>query len=175
MPPADSTTLSRRDALIRLLRLGGAAAGTAGLGLWLGERSARPVAELALNARRSHTVANDPQLPDMAIIQGDDPTQLARQALIELGGIRRFISRSDIVVVKPNIGWDRTPEQAEPPTRWWSRKSSGSAGTPGPSGSLSPTSAATIPAAVFNARESPRQHNVKTPRSSSPTLRDTRK
>jgi uncharacterized protein (DUF362 family) len=112
MPPADSTTVSRRDALIRLLRLGGAAAGTAGLGFWLRGRSERPLAELALNAKRSHTVANDPQWPDMAIIQGDDPALLARQALAELGGIRRFVSRSDIVVVKPNIGWDRTPEQA---------------------------------------------------------------
>jgi uncharacterized protein (DUF362 family) len=35
-----------------------------------------------------------------------------RRALEELGGIRRFVSRTDIVVVKPNIGWDRTPEQA---------------------------------------------------------------
>jgi uncharacterized protein (DUF362 family) len=112
MPPADSTTLTRRDALIQLLRLGGAAAGTAGLGFWLRERSERPLPELALNAKRSHTVANDPQLPDMAIIQGDDPTLLAREALVELGGIRRFVSRTDIVVVKPNIGWDRTPEQA---------------------------------------------------------------
>jgi uncharacterized protein (DUF362 family) len=67
---------------------------------------------LAINAKRSHTVANDPRLPEMAIIQGDDPSLLAREALAELGGIRRFVSRSDIVVVKPNIGWDRTPEQA---------------------------------------------------------------
>ena len=29
-----------------------------------------------------------------------------------MGGIKRFISRGDIVVVKPNIGWDRTPEYA---------------------------------------------------------------
>jgi len=112
MSPTDNTTLSRRDALLQLLRLGGAAAGTAGLGFWLHSRSARPVAEAAVSAKRSHTVANDPSLPDMAVIQGDDPAQLARQALVELGGIRRFVSRSDIVVVKPNIGWDRTPEQA---------------------------------------------------------------
>jgi uncharacterized protein (DUF362 family) len=26
--------------------------------------------------------------------------------------MRRFISRGDVVLVKPNIGWDRTPEQA---------------------------------------------------------------
>jgi uncharacterized protein (DUF362 family) len=48
----------------------------------------------------------------MAIVQGDDAALLARQAVEELGGMRRFISRGDVVLVKPNIGWDRTPEQA---------------------------------------------------------------
>jgi hypothetical protein len=48
----------------------------------------------------------------MAVIQGDDPEELARTALDALGGIHRFVSRADIVLVKPNIGWDRTPEQA---------------------------------------------------------------
>jgi len=33
--------LNRREALLRLLRLGGVAAGTAGLGLWLSENSQR--------------------------------------------------------------------------------------------------------------------------------------
>jgi len=109
---SSDTALSRRDALIQLLRLGGAAAGTAGLGLWLNGRSERPVAEAALNVRRSHTVPADPGLPDMAVIRGDDPAQLAREAIAELGGIKRFISRADVVLIKPNIGWDRTPEQA---------------------------------------------------------------
>jgi len=62
--------------------------------------------------RRSHTVPADPGLPDMAVIRGDDPSQLAREAIAELGGIKRFISRADVVLIKPNIGWDRTPEQA---------------------------------------------------------------
>ena len=65
-----------------------------------------------MNVKRSHTVAADPNLPEMAILQGDDPEQLARQAIEELGGMRRFIARGDVVLVKPNIGWDRTPEQA---------------------------------------------------------------
>ena len=112
MPSADRTTLSRREALVRLLRLGGVAAGTAGLGFWLSERSQRPASELAINVKRSHTVARNLALPDMAVIQGNDPEQLTRQAIDELGGIRRFVSRDDIVVVKPNIGWDRIPEQA---------------------------------------------------------------
>ncbi len=67
-----------------------------------------------IGAKRSHTVAADAKLPEMIIAQGgDDPAQLVRRALDALGGIRRFVSRADIVVViKPNIGWDRTPEQA---------------------------------------------------------------
>jgi uncharacterized protein (DUF362 family) len=48
----------------------------------------------------------------MVVAQGEDPRALVRRCLDELGGIRRFVARGDVVVVKPNIGWDRTPEQA---------------------------------------------------------------
>ncbi|MGA7764858.1 MAG: DUF362 domain-containing protein [Candidatus Sulfotelmatobacter sp.] len=112
MPSTESAILNRREALIKLLRLGGVAAGTAGLGFWLSEQSQRPERELAVNLKRSHTVAADAAWPEMAVIQGDDPEQLVRTAIEELGGIHRFVSRADIVLVKPNIGWDRTPEQA---------------------------------------------------------------
>ncbi len=104
--------LTRRDVLLKLLRVAGTGVGTAGLALWLNHRSARPEPELAVAAKRGHAIAADPALPEMAIIQGEDPAQLARQAVEELGGMRRFISRGDVVLVKPNIGWDRTPEQA---------------------------------------------------------------
>ena len=109
---SDSIHLSRRDALIKLLRVAGAGAGAAGLGLWLSKHSWRPEPTLAMAAKRGHTIAADPTLPEIAVITGDDPAQLTRQAVEELGGIRRFIARGDVVLVKPNIGWDRTPEQA---------------------------------------------------------------
>ena len=105
--------MDRREALLRLLRLAGAGAGTAAVGFWLDQRSARPEQALVISARRSHTVAADATLPQMIVAQGgDDVAQLARRAIDALGGIRRFVSRSDVVVLKPNIGWDRTPEQA---------------------------------------------------------------
>ena len=51
--------------------------------------------------------------PDMAIARNDtDPARLVQKAVDALGGMRRFISRGDVVVVKPNIGWDRTPAHA---------------------------------------------------------------
>ncbi|MBZ5653003.1 MAG: DUF362 domain-containing protein [Acidobacteriia bacterium] len=109
---SDSIHLSRRDALVKLLRVAGAGAGAAGLGFWLSKHSWRPEPTLAMAAKRGHTIAADPTLPEIAVITGDDPAQLTRQAVEELGGIRRFIARGDVVLVKPNIGWDRTPEQA---------------------------------------------------------------
>jgi len=41
-----------------------------------------------------------------------DPAELARRAIAALGGMSRFVGRGDIVAIKPNIGWDRTPAQA---------------------------------------------------------------
>jgi len=108
----ENITLSRRDAMIKLLRVAGVGAGAAGVGLWLSRHSFRPEIALATAAKRGHTVPENPALPEMAIIQGDDPARLVRQAVDELGGMRRFVSRGDVVLVKPNIGWDRTPEQA---------------------------------------------------------------
>jgi uncharacterized protein (DUF362 family) len=43
---------------------------------------------------------------------GDSPARLVEGALKALGGMERFVSRGSVVVVKPNIGWDRLPEQA---------------------------------------------------------------
>jgi uncharacterized protein (DUF362 family) len=52
------------------------------------------------------------KLPDMAVIQGESPAAITREALAALGGIGRFIAKGDKVMIKPNIGWDRTPELA---------------------------------------------------------------
>ncbi len=50
--------------------------------------------------------------PDLVVAHGASPEKIVKAALDALGGIRKFIARGDIVVIKPNIGWDRTPEQA---------------------------------------------------------------
>ncbi len=42
----------------------------------------------------------------------EEARRLTRQAIDALGGMGRFISKGDVVWVKPNIGWDRRPEQA---------------------------------------------------------------
>jgi uncharacterized protein (DUF362 family) len=47
----------------------------------------------------------------MAIVHGKDPALNVRAALDALGGIKRFVSPGDRVLIKPNIAWDRRPEQ----------------------------------------------------------------
>jgi uncharacterized protein (DUF362 family) len=42
----------------------------------------------------------------------EEAKRLTRKAIESLGGMGRFVSRGNVVWVKPNIGWDRRPEQA---------------------------------------------------------------
>src|SRR5208337_3921720 len=80
--------------------------------VWLSRHSFRPVPAHAEQARRDHRTTSDPQLPHLTVVQGGEPRALVQRALEDLGGIRRFVSRQDVVVLKPNIAWDRTTEQA---------------------------------------------------------------
>jgi uncharacterized protein (DUF362 family) len=57
--------------------------------------------------------APSPELPDFVVAKNDpNPAVLTRRAVEAMGGMKRFVSRGDIVVVKPNIGWDRMPIHA---------------------------------------------------------------
>ncbi|HHE55524.1 MAG TPA: DUF362 domain-containing protein [Caldithrix abyssi] len=51
-------------------------------------------------------------LPQAVWVENGEPEQLLERALKEYGGLQRFISKGDRVVIKPNIGWDRPPELA---------------------------------------------------------------
>jgi uncharacterized protein (DUF362 family) len=56
---------------------------------------------------------DDPDLfRKVAVARDDTPANLVEKAVAALGGIGAFISKGDRVVVKPNVGWDRVPEQA---------------------------------------------------------------
>ena len=49
---------------------------------------------------------------DLGIATGEEPEAITRAAVDAVGGIGRFVSRDDVVLLKPNIGWDRLPNQA---------------------------------------------------------------
>lgn len=50
--------------------------------------------------------------PFLAVVEGESPLAITREVMAMLGGMKNFVARGDKVVIKPNIGWDRTPEMA---------------------------------------------------------------
>jgi uncharacterized protein (DUF362 family) len=48
----------------------------------------------------------------LSVSEGKDYMQITKSAIDALGGMKRFVKAGDIVLVKPNIGWDRKPEFA---------------------------------------------------------------
>jgi uncharacterized protein (DUF362 family) len=48
-------------------------------------------------------------VPDLAVIKGDDPAANVRAALGALGGMSRFVSKGETVVLKPNMGFGNAP------------------------------------------------------------------
>jgi len=58
-----------------------------------------------------HRIDLPAALPRMVIARGVEPARNVRAAVERLGGMSQFVHSSDVVVVKPNIGWDRSAEQ----------------------------------------------------------------
>ena len=52
------------------------------------------------------------EMPPLAVRKGQDVPLMVRETLSALGGMANFVKSGDVVVVKPNIGWDRTVEFA---------------------------------------------------------------
>ncbi|MCP4567249.1 MAG: DUF362 domain-containing protein [FCB group bacterium] len=62
--------------------------------------------------KKDFTIPTDPLLPKIALAENENHIAALHKTLDALGGIKRFIQPGEKVVIKPNIGWDRTPEQA---------------------------------------------------------------
>jgi uncharacterized protein (DUF362 family) len=56
--------------------------------------------------------AADGKTVDVGVASASSSAERARKAVALLGGMKAFVSRGEVIVLKPNIGWDRTPEQA---------------------------------------------------------------
>lgn len=105
---------TRRDALGRVAMTGGVLVGAAAVAKLRFDRGsfglATPEGERQVRDFQSH--AEGPA-PVLAIAKSShDPAELVRRAVDALGGMKRFVSRGDVVAIKPNIGWDRMPVHA---------------------------------------------------------------
>jgi uncharacterized protein (DUF362 family) len=106
--------LSRREALRRLGAAGLVLGGAAALARARWDQGGPSSAAADRPQVRDYRLRDaPPELPQLVVAKNEqDPAALVRKAVDALGGMRRFVARGDIVVVKPNIGWDRTPIHA---------------------------------------------------------------
>lgn len=49
---------------------------------------------------------------DMVAVMGGEPEVMFRSAIKAMGGMSKFVKKGYKVAIKPNIGWDKTPEMA---------------------------------------------------------------
>lgn len=80
------------------------------------KRTAYTAVGLSLAGTYSHLLPalgqEEDGFPDLTVVTDGSPAEMTKRAVDLLGGMKRFVSKGDVVVVKPNIGWDRSPEQA---------------------------------------------------------------
>ena len=77
------------------------------------KRSSKAAMALSvLSASKAVSVFAQQTVPAAVWVENGEPADLLKAALKEYGGMNHFISKGDIVVVKPNIGWDRAPQYA---------------------------------------------------------------
>ena len=57
-------------------------------------------------------IARSPKREEGSDEPPEEASVLVKNAVDALGGMAKFISRGDVVVIKPNIGWDRLPVHA---------------------------------------------------------------
>lgn len=99
--------MNRRD-FLRSALLAGAGLGLAGCRTSLPPDTSGPDGKVGRNRFTSGPLKG----VDVAVAKGKPAPELLTAALGLFGGMGAFVKPGDCVVIKPNIGWSRTPEQA---------------------------------------------------------------
>ena len=104
----DERRIDRREFLRRAGATGLAVAGVTAGALYLHGR--RPGGlDGAVRRLKRYDVVLGPSEARMAIARGKSPEGLARAAVGAMGGVERFVRKGDVVLIKPNVAFDRAP------------------------------------------------------------------
>ncbi len=61
---------------------------------------------------KSSIVRAQAKAHNLVLVKNGQPAEMVSKALDLLGGIQRFVATGEVVLLKPNISWDRAPEYA---------------------------------------------------------------
>lgn len=103
---------SRRRFLVETGITTGIAAGVGLLGYGLYSTEAVREKKQEILTLKDFRVPASPLHPVLVVVRGPSVWEMVQEAVAVLGGVQRFIQRGDRVLLKPNVGWDRQPEQA---------------------------------------------------------------
>ena len=107
----ENQQIDRRTFLERGGKAAGFAAAAVAGGLLIREPQRHP-----FRIKDEKVVVRDLRVEDvenkLVVVRGEDPARMTAAALAAFGGMTAFVAKGDYVVIKPNVGWDRRPEQA---------------------------------------------------------------
>jgi uncharacterized protein (DUF362 family) len=112
--PLPEDSVSRRQFLVRLGVTGAliAGSGPAAKKLWQPNHFVPGFEKEKGLQLRSYAPEISKVLPSLAIAHGTEHDKTIRAAMGALGGMGRFIKNGDVVVIKPNVAFDRPPALA---------------------------------------------------------------
>ncbi|MFZ5981113.1 MAG: DUF362 domain-containing protein [Candidatus Zixiibacteriota bacterium] len=102
--------MDRRDFLKKTSKAAALAVVTASTGLYFHGRKTDSSFSLVPKTN-SFEIPHDSRFPGLTLVKNENHRAALNAALEALGGIKRFIKPGERVTLKPNIGWDRVPEQ----------------------------------------------------------------
>jgi uncharacterized protein (DUF362 family) len=65
---------------------------------------------LSLDEAFGNSISNSQAAYDLIALMGGEAAEMFEKGIAALGGMSKFVQKGQTVVVKPNIGWDRTPD-----------------------------------------------------------------
>ncbi len=102
--------MKRREFIKKTGQALGLAVVTGGTGLLFHNRESVAYQQLS-SKTASFIVPVNPGLPQLTLSASEDHIKALNATLDAIGGITRFVKKGEKITIKPNVGWDRTPEQ----------------------------------------------------------------
>jgi len=114
LAPDSGDSVSRREFLVRLGITSALIAGTglAARQLWQPKHYVPGFQKEKGLQLKSYALEASKVLPSLAIAHGTEHEKTVRAALTALGGMERFVQKGDVVMIKPNVAFDRPPALA---------------------------------------------------------------